>query len=392
MRAGRFASPADPSAGVPVLLGDLEPSDALASTLALLQWLRSTGERDARVLSVHGGTALPEVRGAAPTRVVYDPRGWTVPRIAQRLHLPRLARLLRSMELRRLMRLRGPVYVADAAAAPLLHRLDPQAGPVVGHHHASADPLDRLAEVDRAVLVSRCDRWISGSPAKTEELVSAGVDVEAIDELPDLLALPEVGSLDENFIATCRGGIAQRCGIPIDAGLVVGVGTIDWWTVPDAFVRVAWEVVRRVEGREVHFLWVAHGASERMLWPLRHDIRHAGLEGRVHVKTGEGHPWQAVAASDVYVSTRLGETTPQGHRDAIVLGRPIVAFADPEQPDALAPHEGRTVPHLDVDAMAEQILDLLAASAPSEDRGRPLSVLPAWFPSVGGPAILERLR
>ena len=39
-------------------------------------------------------------------------------------------------------------------------------------------------------------------------------------------------------------------------------------------------VIARNPGEAEFHQAVADGATDRMLWPLRHDIRHAGLEGR----------------------------------------------------------------------------------------------------------------
>jgi glycosyltransferase involved in cell wall biosynthesis len=288
----------------------------------------------------------------------------------------------------------GPVYVPDAAGAPLLHRLGPKAGPVVTHLHATSSGLDRLDAVDRQVLESRTDRWIVGSDAMADEALGAGATADRLVRLPDLLTLPGIGELDADFLATVRRELVDHHGIPVDAALAVGIGNVDWWTVPDAFVRIAWEATRRSSDRPLHFLWVADGASDRMLWPLRHDIRHAGLEDRVHIETGARRPWQLIAAGDVLVSSRLGDHEPIGHREAALMGRPVLWFDDPGAPDPLVePTQGIAVAHLDIDAMADAIVAAAALAADPADAARLTSSADAtWLPAIGGPAIVAQLR
>lgn len=377
---------------VEVLVGSLEPSEPLSSTITFLDWCRSRADGPTmEVLALHPGTAATAVRAAAPTRVVYDPQGWSVPRVVQRAGLQKAAASLRAAELRRRLQIRGPVYVADVDAARLLHRLGPDAGPVVTHLHATARGLGHLDDADRRVLVQRTDTWIAGSDRARDEAIAAGVDPATIVDLPDLLSLPGIGGLDADFVASVRRDLAERLQLPVDAPLAVGIGSVDWWQVPDAFLRVAWEVVRRDGGSGAQFLWVADGATDRMLWPLRHDIRHAGLESVVHIDTGERRPWHHIAAADVLVSSRLGDHEPIGHREAALLGVPVVWFDDPGRPPLLDADRGTSVPHLDIDAMADAVVAAFgrdhAPDAGASPAGRPSP----WLPTVGGPAIVDLL-
>jgi len=380
-----------------VLLGTLEPSEPLASTLAFLEWCRTAPDAPrVEVLALHPGTAADQVRALAPTTVVYDPQGWSLPRVAQRMGLQKPAAVLRALDLTRRLRVSGPVYVPDPEAGWFLHRLGAHAGPVVVHLHATSSGLQHVDPPDRQALVDRADRWIVGSDAMADVAAEAGADRSQVTELPDLLTLPGIGELDADFLATVRRELHERHGIPVDAALAVGVGNVDWWTVPDAFVRIAWETTRRTTGRDVHFLWVADGATERMLWPLRHDIRHAGLEDRVHIETGSRRPWNLIAAGDVLVSSRLGDHEPIGHREAALMERPVLWFDDPEAPEPLVDADhGTAVPHLDIDAMAAAVAEAVTgerAAPPGQDRFAPGTEAAAWLPAIGGPAIVDLLQ
>jgi hypothetical protein len=129
-----------------------------------------------------------------------------------------------------------------------------------------------------------------------------------------------------------------------------------------------------------------------MLWPLRHDIRHAGLEGRVHVSNRSRPSWQYVAAADVLVASRLTGHAPVGLTDAETYGTPVLVFEGAEG-DAASSEGGasQVVPHLDTEAMAAAALDLLHRERTITDVFRTTPLDSPARPNVGGPLIVEAL-
>ena len=375
-----------------VLLGTLEPGEALDSTVAFLRWARDERPRHpARVVAVFSGTDVGRLRAVADTTVVHDPAGWMPSRLAQRMRSPQLARALRGADLRRRLHGGQPTYVADPHGARLLQWLDAAAHPVITHLHADSTALTELDEVDRAAVLSRTDAWIAGSSTRVQELLDAGIDRQVIHKLTDLLAYDVDGQParpdDPDVITGCRRHLLERLGVPLEASLVVGVGRVDWWDVPDAFVRVAWELVHR-DGPLVHLVWVPDGATDRMLWPLRHDLRHAGLEHRVHLVDDSLPSWQYLAAADVVLDSRLATHQPAGLREATVMGRPVVRFTDAESPSNPDADDVTRVAHLDPRAMAEEVVAVIERSEHRPGHG---GTDTRWHPPVGGPDIIRLL-
>lgn len=391
-RAGRSAAP------VRVLTGPLEPGPDLGAATALLRWwtARSTPHRPIEVVATTSGFERDRVAALAPVRLVHDPAGWSPARAAQRLRLEPLARPLRAVEVRRLLAGTGPVLVAGPGGARLLHWVPAAAGPVVAVLNERGNGLEGLAEVDRALLVSRVDRWVAGSARRRAELVEAGADPGVIVEVPDLVDLVDFEGAEAaapDLVQSVRAELSEIDGIDPEAPLVVGVGAVDWWTVPDAFVRVAWELLRRPEAADVRVAWLADGATDRMLWPLRHDLDHAGLGRSVAVVRSDRPRWQLLAAADVLLDTRLGDAPAVGLAEAEVIGLPVVGFGGPA-PSTGAAGLGEAdgvdrVAHLDVDAAVDAVLTRLAGAAARRidpGRGAP------WMPAVVAPQVAALLE
>lgn len=374
-----------------ILLGSLRPSEPLAATLEFLEW----GRRPANlvlpeVVALEDGAWAERVAEVSALSVVQGAQGIRPARWAQRAGSQRLARAIRSADLRRRLTAKDAVvYVADPRGARLLHWLGSGRRRVVAHLHAFGPGLTGLDAVDRKALIEQTDRWIVGSPARERELEAACLPRERARLLPDLLAAEAADEFPTQ--AVTRSILADEHGVPSTASLVCSQGCIDWWSVPDAFVRVAWELVRRRPDGELHALWLADGATERMLWPLRHDIRHAGLESRVHVVGPTPTPVACIAASDVFLSTRLGGEGPSGQREAVMLRRPVVWFQNETAAPQLDDHQGVGVPYLDVDAMVEAVLSLLDDPVLRARHGQGPDHDDRWHPPVGGPLLLEAL-
>ncbi len=269
---------------------------------------------------------------------------------------PAAADRLQALGLRALLHRRDrPVWVAGPAAARLLHYV-PADRPVVVHlpegAQAPADPDDR------AVLDERADHRVVGAP---DQVTGGGRCPTTV--LPDRGLLPDAPVHRDRT----RQLLLDRLGLDATSRLVGSAGQVDWWEVPDAFVQIAWEVARRPGGDDVRFLWVAGHSTERELWPLHHDLRHAGLDERVRVVRAVDHPdldpLTALAALDVVLLSRRGVVSWPQLPLIEGVGVPIVRWArtdarPPERPGEVVGHT-RLVTQADDRGAAGAILDLL---------------------------------
>ena len=138
-------------------------------------------------------------------------------------------------------------------------------------------------------------------------------------------------------------------------------GHIDFWHQTDVFLQLCWSVRLARPDADIHFAWLAQDSTERMLWPLRHDISHAGLDHCVHVVEREPPPLlEGAAAADVFVRTNRHRQE-EAELDAMdTIGVPTVEF---ERDGAMACSVA--VPWIDVAGMRDAVLAFLRTLDPS---------------------------
>lgn len=406
---------------VTILCGDLGPEASVASALALARWLhREQGGTKVDVIGLWGGPWRSAFEAVAEVHVVNDDRAehafasrdsfdldgvvqgddgrGTVKRLCPADAVPALLRDLKMQRLadgvkgalvrRRLGRGASPIWLAGASAARLLHYV-PRSRPVVAHQ-SEFGPLPaehtRLTNEDLAVLAARPDRWITGGDDAKSALGEWGVKAP-VEVIPDLLLLDE----EQPDCSAVRARLAVEHGISPEAPLVASGGAIDWWEVPDSFVQVAWNLHRRPGYEDVRFLWLGEHSTQQMLWPLRHDIRHAGLEGIVHIADYQSAPSPLLTCADAVVLTRRGQWAPTDLRDLEAVATGVARWALPGESPGM---QGATaiVSPLDDRAMADAVVRLLGLSEDGSARRRARGTRQRHTARQVGPEILRILR
>ncbi len=240
-----------------------------------------------------------------------------------------------------------------------------------------------------------------GSPAAAGAVEGTfGVPRSRLHHLHDLLPSTELwhgapaGEVRAERTRRTRARLAERYGIPADAPLIATRDRIDHMAVTDLFAQVAWTVQERAPELGIHWLWLGDGASGRMLWPLRHDISHAGLAGCVHIHQGrrDPPPLECLAASAAELRSNLEPVD----REVALHSEGVGSISFGILPSGGWPTEiagpRRTSPWLDVDHLADEAVALIRSPGILDELGRPAEDEPtSWDPAVGGPMLLDLL-
>src|SRR5262249_16445527 len=147
-----------------------------------------------------------------------------------------------------------------------------------------------------------------------------------------------------------RSSVLEELGIPPDATVVLGCGTVDRRKGVDLFVRVASRLLTTSAAENFWFVWVGDAYDSRFLSSCRHDARTLGVANRL-VFTGERNDVERFfAAADIFSLTSREDPYPLVNLEAMAAGLAIVAFEDAGgAQEVLKDGRGVLVPHLDVE-------------------------------------------
>ena len=146
--------------------------------------------------------------------------------------------------------------------------------------------------------------------------------------------------------------------------LVVACGTLDHRKGPDLFLQVAARVARCPAGQRARFVWIGDADDALYFSWLRHDVQLLGLTQVVQFAGSSSDVDPQIGAADVFLLPSREDPYPLVNIAALGAGVPVVAFAGAGgAPEAFGSTAGIVVPYLDVDAMAEAVLRLIADQA-----------------------------
>lgn len=350
--------------------------------LHLQRWLR----RNRRALRFEtallaDGPLRANFEALGPVHLLGSERGWWPARTPterglDQLGLSRVAdRVQRLRVLRRTRPLPAApiVYLNTIVSTPVLRYLNRQPRLVVCHAHELASTLQEgLRPADRTMLADRVDLVLAAAqPVGDVAIEQWHVPPSRVKVFEEFVAAAELDRPEAAEVDAQR----RRLGIPADALVVGGSGTMAWRKGPDLFVQLARQMPEAVGGRPVHFVWTGEALLPIDRYRLQFDLDRAGLTGRVHLPGEQSEPGPVFAMADVFALTSREDPFPLVVLEHALFGIPTVCFdgaggiAQFVRRGGEAQPQGFAVPYLDVPAMAATVVDLLADPERRRDVG-----------------------
>lgn len=238
------------------------------------------------------------------------------------------------------------VYVNSTAAAIYLRPARWLRRPVILHVHESASIVEQFVRGARASTEFRRVRILACSPSVREDL--ARLTGRALDDVPMILSVPDDSSVTrlaaeepdvdygtDELVVGCCGAVERRKGA-------------DLWD------EIAERVRQQLPARTVRFVWIGEDdPTVRPVGPT--DAEFIG---------SRANPYPHIARFDVFALPSRDDPFPLVVIEAMLLGRPVVAF-DVGGVSRQIADAGVLVPVGDVGGLADGIVRLLA-----DDRAR----------------------
>jgi len=173
---------------------------------------------------------------------------------------------------------------------------------------------------------------------------------------------------------TVRLQVRHELGLPADALIVLGCGTVDLRKGADLFVNLTRKLLGDplAEGlaTKTWFIWVGHCFDGAFLRWLLHDIGIGELDDRIRYIGPRENTAPYFLAADVFGLTSREDPCPLVNFEAMESGLAVVAFLGAGGAPEVLGGGGISVPYLDVDAMSQAVLALLADPVRREEMGR----------------------
>ncbi len=171
-----------------------------------------------------------------------------------------------------------------------------------------------------------------------------------------------------------RRQVREELGIPEDAPIVLGCGSIDLRKGVDMFARLCRLVLTNSRAGEpaadTRFIWVGPLGYRYFQEWLIHDAQYGVAEGRLIFTGPREDTVPYLLAADLFALTSREDPCPFVNLEAMESGLAVVAFQDSGGAPEVLKEAGACVSHLDVDAMAKAARELLNDPAKRTVMGR----------------------
>ncbi len=229
--------------------------------------------------------------------------------------------------------------------------------------HGGISAIQRIKEASRKIIV----------PA---EVVRHSLNSKFLID-PDCIRTVYNGQ-DPKTLNMCRNTarlrVRRELGLPADTRIVLGCGTVDLRKGADLFVNLARKLLAAGSAgglaAKTWFIWVGHCADDSFLRWLLHDAGIGELQDRIRFIGQRADTAPYFLAADVFALTSREDPCPLANSEAMESGLAVVAFLGAGGAPEVFGNAGIAVPYLDVDAMAGEILGLLADHERREQLGR----------------------
>ena len=153
--------------------------------------------------------------------------------------------------------------------------------------------------------------------------------------------------------------VKKELGIPADAFVVGGSGTLEWRKGVDIFFQIARRLAASQEN--LYFLWVGGKLPNEFLQyhQVMHDFERLDLRGQAIITGHQKNARRFFAAMDMFALTSREDPFPLVCLEAAAMEKPIICFDKAGGAAEFIEDDcGYIVPYLDVEAFAEKILKL----------------------------------
>lgn len=180
-----------------------------------------------------------------------------------------------------------------------------------------------------------------------------------------------------------------------DSLIVGGAGELNWYKAPEIFVQLAYLTKQQNNNKKIIFCWVGGETKGLLYEQLSYDIRELNLSDTVFFLGRKEQPYLYFDDFDIFTLTSREDSFPLVCLEVALLGKPIICFENAGGAQELVEDDaGIIVPYLDINKMAEKIIQLAENKILRECLGKRATekVIKDYNISYAAPKILDIIR
>ncbi|RZK38156.1 MAG: glycosyltransferase, partial [Hymenobacter sp.] len=175
--------------------------------------------------------------------------------------------------------------------------------------------------------------------------------------------------------------------------IVGAMASINWRKGPELFIEVARRVLK--SNPDVRFMWVGGKKNSPAYQEVERDVRLLGLENLIVLAGEQIDIHSYYSAFDIFLLTSREDPFPLVCLEAALAYTPVICFSKAGgMPEFVRDDAGFVVPYLDLDAMADKVLELLQNESLRQQYSKVAHdrVLKMCTIDVVGPQILQLIE
>jgi glycosyltransferase involved in cell wall biosynthesis len=330
--------------------------------LRFLHWLREYRQIPFQILVGSSGDMLPEFESVGRTEL-FVPKPTPLDRILRRLKVgtPEDSDHKSSLRKRLAESNVGLVYCNTIVNGKILDFLSFLNCPVICHVHELEQVIRLNSDETSLGLVKRfAPSFIAVSHAVKQNLVTNhGIPEDKIRVIHGFIP---TGESKQTEIAQAHSDVRRELRIPAEARVVCACGSIEPRKGTDLFLKVAERVSELYKNKgPVHFIWVGGGLEQ--VTAMRKHVNSLSHRNTIHFIGHRKDVSSYYDASDVFLLPSREDPFPLVMMEAALRKKAIVCFDHAGgAPEFVERDAGFVVPGLDVNKMAERVVDLLTSA------------------------------
>ena len=254
----------------------------------------------------------------------------------------------------------GLIFSNTAVNGDVLELLNQFECPVISYIHELEYVITTYCGIDNFKKVKEyTNQYIAASfPVKENLVLNHGIGKERIEIINEGIPLVSRSLADQMQI---QEELYLKFGIPKNALIVGGCGTISWRKGTDLLIQVA-SIVRQNKNNNllIHFVWIGGPTEGGYFGELLHDVKKLELQSSFHFVGLQSDALSYLSILDIFVLPSREDAFPLVCLEASSLGKPIVCF---RESGGIYEHVGSdcgfVVSYLNLIDMSSKILDIL---------------------------------